>query len=112
MKKLLIIIFLGAFIFISRDCWAQTTIPTKDQRLINAMTQTADGGLHFGMMFSIDPKTHNTIWLNKYKGKFYTPYPYMVKCVQSVMTVYDVRKSKTIPMYTLPEHCNLKTLHI
>lgn len=82
MKKLIIITALIHYMGVN-PLIAQTTKPIKDTSLIRKVTTRSNFGLyhHFDYVLTptINGDDHVKAWANKYKGKWYSNYPYTIK---------------------------------
>lgn len=98
MKILILAILIMA---ISPQLKAQTTIPVKNTLLLEKVTRgPAPYNTHYDVMFRIDT-LNTTVWINKYRGRYYSNYPYRVIINKKWYAIYDVRQKSTIPVKTI-----------
>jgi len=100
MKKLTILL-----LAISTIATAQTTIPVKSYSKIPCKKNLTDSGYNVDLMFAIQQHPNITIFINKYCGKYYSPYPYKCVCRSGTLKVYDVSKDGKL-IYTVPQKIN------
>lgn len=103
MKKLILITLLIATI---NTAHSQTTIPVKNKLFIELITGTRtkyQTGHHYDFYFTGIGLTKIDIWVNKYKGKWYSNWPYTVKSNENYYKIYKHKK-----LFYIVEKSNLK----
>lgn len=78
----------------------QTTIPVKGRfaKKISTYHYWRETGLHADLYFDAE----GGIWVNKYKGKYYSNWPYKVVFNKHLVNIFDVRTNHVIYVYIIP----------